>query len=290
MGLSAALLDLRKRGVIRNVRAMRIWGVLTRRATRVRAGTYTFRGGLTAGEVFDLFEHPVFLMVRIPETNWASRTSRLLAQPQYQVCDSQDYMSLVKAPQSFASEVNFPLPNDSLEGYLYPDTYELAPLMGARGVVLRQLKAFQAKIYDAFGKPKDLNRLLTLASMVQLEAGGAQDRYKIAGVIENRLAKHMRLQIDATLLYGIQKWRRLTFKDYRTLDTPYNTYLHDGLPPGPICSPDADSVAAAIHPDRTGDYLFYVALPGGKTLFAKSFAEHKRNIRLRNAMKKAMMK
>ena len=81
-------------------------------------------------------------------------------------------------------------------------------------------------------------------------------------------------------LYGIQKWRRLTFADYRKIDSPYNTYTHTGLPPGPICSPTIASIEAALHPAHH-DYLYYVALPDGETLFSKDYKEHLKKIKER---------
>jgi len=286
--LPTVLKDMQTRGVIRDAEAMRIFAVLTRQPTRVAIGTYRIKNGLGAGEFLGRLRHPIVERVRIPETNWAKRTANLL-ETKYEVCKADEYMNLVHHPEDFAKDVDFPLPKDSLEGYLYPDTYELAPLIGARAVIERQLKAFQVKVWQGLNKPADLPRLLIVASMVELESGG-RDREKIAGVIENRLAQKMRLQIDASLLYGIQKWRRLTFADYRNLKTPYNTYLHDGLPPGPICSPDVACITAAMHPDQAGKYVYYVALPEGRTIFAATYAEHLKNIKRRKLELKVMGK
>jgi UPF0755 protein len=114
--------------------------------------------------------------------------------------------------------------------------------------------------------------------MIELESGNDADRPVIASVIENRLAKNMRLQIDATLLYAISEWRRLTFKDYRTIDSPYSTYKNSGLPPGPICSPSVKSVEAALKPAKT-KYLYYVAKPDGSHIFSETYDAHLAAIR-----------
>jgi UPF0755 protein len=114
--------------------------------------------------------------------------------------------------------------------------------------------------------------------MVELEVAKDEERPIVAGVIENRLKRKMPLQIDATLLYGIGKWRRLTFKDYKEIKSPYNTYTHQGLPPGPICSPTVKSIEAALHP-ATHNYLYYVAMPEGYHLFAETYKEHLANIK-----------
>ena len=104
-------------------------------------------------------------------------------------------------------------------------------------MVEKRLKAFQTKVWDVVGKPKDLNRIVTEASLIELEAGTDEDRPMIAGVIENRIKKDMPLELDASLMYALGKWRRLHFKDYKQIKSPYNLYLHKGFPPTPICSP-----------------------------------------------------
>jgi UPF0755 protein len=196
-------------------------------------------------------------------------------------------MALVRQPQEFKGVVDFPLPSDSLEGYLYPDTYDFPPLYGARNAIKRQLKAFQEKVYEPLGRPKNLHRLVTIGSMIELEVMKDEERPKVAGVIENRVKQNMYLGIDAALLYGIQKWRQLTLDDYRNIDSPYNTYTHKGLPPGPICSPTYASVKAAKNPSHH-NYLYYVAMPTGYHMFAPDYPTHLANIQRRKAALRAV--
>ncbi|CAN5458759.1 endolytic transglycosylase MltG [soil metagenome] len=276
--LGSIVAQLKVKGIIRNGDALRLYAFYKRVPSNVTSGTYEFHPGMTADEVLSELQKPIRQMVRIPETNWAQRTANLLEKKGVVV--ASEYMALVKKPAEFKSSVSFPLPADSLEGYLYPDTYDFPPLLGAHGVIERQLQAFDKKIWKGLGEPKDLDRLITEASLVELESGRDEDRPKIAGVIENRLQQKMRLQIDASLLYGIQKWRRLTFADYKNIDSPYNLYKVDGLPPGPICSPSLKSIEAALKPAKH-DSVFYVALPTGETLFSKTYADHLKNIEKR---------
>jgi UPF0755 protein len=196
-------------------------------------------------------------------------------------------MALVKKPQEFQALVSFKLPSDSLEGYLYPDTYELPPLLGARGVIVRQLVAFTKKVWEPLQHPKNLHRLLTVASLVELETKMASERPVVAAVIENRLKKGMRLQIDASINYGLQKWRPLARSEYQSVDSPYNLYRHGGLPPTPICSPTVATIRDSMNPDPH-PYLYYVALPDGHSLFSSTYNEHLHNIKLRKAAIKAL--
>lgn len=278
-----ALEALHDRGVVRNPAVLRTYARFTGKGTDLKVGTYQLAPGMDADAILTKLRSPVRQMVRIPETNLSYRTANLLSK--YEVCPAKDYRALIKQPQAFAKSSGLPLPRKgNLEGYLYPDTYDLPPLLGAKGVVERQLAGFKAKAWPLLKGRKDVQRVLTVASMVELEAGTDGDRPLIAGVIENRLRQNMALQIDATLLYAISEWRRLTFKDYKTIDSPYSTYKNRGLPPGPICSPSVKSIEAALHPAQH-DYLYYVARPDKTHAFARTYSEHVRNIATIRAQK-----
>lgn len=271
---------LQKRGIIRNARAMKVYAMFHRQSPTIGVGSYSVSPGFDADAIFAALRKPLRQMVRIPETNWSRRTANVLQM--HDVASADQYLELVNNPAQFKDEVSFPLPTDSLEGYLYPDTYDLPPLIGAKEVIDRQLHAFEAKVYKPLGKPKELQRLLTVASMVELETKYDEERPLVAAVIENRLKKNMPLQIDSTILYAQQKWKDPTGADVRNTVSPYNTYKNKGLPPGPICSPTIKSIQAALHPAKN-NYLYYVALPGGKQLFAATYKDHVANVKKRLA-------
>ncbi|MEZ0324368.1 MAG: endolytic transglycosylase MltG [Fimbriimonas sp.] len=276
--LDDIFIDLKRRGIIRNADAARVYAWVKRSPSSVSSGTYELAPGMNIGEILRKIRSPIRQMVRIPETNWARRNANVLEKKA--VLRAEEYIDLVQKPELFKEYVSFPLPHDSLEGYLYPDTYDFPPLLGAKAVIIRQLQNFEKKVWLELDKPKTLHDAVIHGSLVELEAGTDEDRPMIAGVIENRLKKNMRLQIDASLLYGIQKWRTLTFDDYRDIKGPYNLYRVNGLPPGPICSPTVLSIKAAMNPAKH-NHLYYVALPSGVSLFAPTYEEHKRNIQKR---------
>lgn len=171
-----------------------------------------------------------------------------------------------------------------LEGYLFPDTYEFyvgaAPELAFASI----LSNFQNKVYanedlmDLFDEsPYTSEEILIMASLIERETDGA-DRRNISSVIHNRLEKggetgHL-LQIDAALVYAAG--RAITQDDYTSLDSPYNLYLHEGLPPTPIANPGLAAIQAALNPADT-DYYFYV-LMGDKHVFSETLAEHNRNV------------
>jgi UPF0755 protein len=176
----------------------------------------------------------------------------------------------------------------SAEGFLFPDTYQLVKRgLTAGAVIRRMLQEFEtvATQLDLVGGAEPLGltpyQVVIVASMIEREAQVEQDRPKIASVIYNRLARHMTLGIDATLLYADPSPDgHLTTPDLKT-DTPYNTRINLGLPPTPIASPGQASLDAALHPDATA-YLYYVACPPdgpGVHRFARTYAEHLRNVK-----------
>jgi UPF0755 protein len=212
----------------------------------------------------------------LPEGWWITRTAERLEENG--VCAADEYRRLADDPSQFQKSVKFKLPTGSLEGCLFPDTYDLPPLLGARATIERQLQAFESKVLPILPEDADLQRVLTVASMVELEAARDDERARIAGVIENRLRRGMRLEIDATVLYAEQNWRELGPGQVRKTDSPYNTYRRGGLPPGPIGSPSLKSIQAALRPERHG-YLFYVARPDRSHYFAATYPDHLANIR-----------
>lgn len=186
-------------------------------------------------------------------------------------------------------------PDASLEGFLFPATYELPAEVPAAGeLIARQLDAFAARIMPLYLKAEadgvdlpDLYKVLIMASIVEREAVVAEERPAIAGVLYNRLANDMLLEIDATVQYAMgyqpetdQWWKTPVFlEEYQGVHSLYNTYLHRGLPPGPISSPGEDAFRAVLYPERH-EYLYYVASGDGSGghVFAKTFSEHLENV------------
>lgn len=274
-GVRSALNQLEEKGVIRSADAyamrMRIQPV----DLRVREGTYKFRAGMSYDDVLKALRTPVRRMVRLPEGWWIARTAaRLEAEG---VCKAEDYIRLANTPAEFKGVVTFPLPERSLEGFLFPDTYDLPPMTPAKDVITMQLKAFERRVIPV-AKGQDLERIVNIAAMVELEAALDEERPRVAGVITNRIKKRMTLDIDATVLYALQEWKVLGPGVVRTVKSPYNTYLNRGLPPGPIGSPGLKSIQAAMNPE-SHPYLFYVARPDRSHIFTTNYADHRAAIR-----------
>lgn len=277
--LEQALAQLQQRGIVRDAWATMVVARFQRQEATVRDGTYRLRPGMSSDQVFRALRRPIRQMVRLPEGWWIRRTAKRLEEKG--VCRADEYIAAASDAARFREQLPPGAPQTgSLEGFLFPDTYDLPPLLGADAVVERQLAAFRLKVSPRISDPGKVRRAIIIASMVELEAKLDPERPIIAGVIENRLRIRMPLQIDATVLYALQEWKELPPGVVNTIESPYNTYRIVGLPPGPIGSPSAASVAAALAPARH-NYLYYVALPDGRHLFAETYAQHIANIRTR---------
>lgn len=162
-----------------------------------------------------------------------------------------------------------------LEGYLFPDTYRFKKGISGYEIIKDMLQQFKLVINDIEKKNNKINNLheiLTKASIIEKEARSEEDRLKISSVIDNRLQKQMKLQVDATVLYSLgEHKKRVYYKDLK-VQSPYNTYKIKGLPPGPICNPGKPSIIAALKPQKT-DYLYYVLENNNGHYFTKNYKD-----------------
>lgn len=218
--------------------------------------------------------------VVIPEGFTIAQIARRLAE--MHKADENTFLTLARTQGRTFQAHGFRPPTDNLEGYLYPDTYRLPKNADARQIITQMLDNFQARVLaprtpDFARAPGGLPAVLTLASLVEREAEADSERPHIASVLQNRLRIRMRLQCDASVQYALPEHKtRLLFSDLR-VNSPYNTYLHAGLPPTPICNPGLPSIEAALHPIVSND-LFYVARGGGHHIFSPTLAAHDRAI------------
>ena len=269
--------QLRSAGLIRYPRffalAARARGV----EASLKAGRYRVAGGMSWGEILDVIAAGE--VVTFPLTVPEGFTIRELAPRVAEATGVEtDSVARLAMDSTFVAELGVPGP--TLEGYLFPETYRFAEGL-APGDVLREM----VERYKAFWTPErrarldslplDERGLVTLASIVEEEARVGEERPIIAGVYTNRLEIGMLLQADPTVQYALGEPKaRLLFADIdRVADDPYNTYTHAGLPPGPIASPGASSLDAALYPADV-PYLFFVARPDGSHEFTRTNREH----------------
>lgn len=281
-GVAGIVERLESAGVLRDATAFRVMLTLSGLGGKLQAGHYELAPTMTAREIAAKLASGdvASFRVTIPEGFTLAQIADRMAEKGD--LDRAEFLAAATGA-ALGEEAPLPLPEGPLEGYLFPETYDFRyddpPATMVRAMVRELDERFVAPNREAIAaRGLSLHEIITLASLVEREARVPQERALIAGVIQHRLDIGMRLQIDATVQYALPEHKsRLTFADLK-VDSPYNTYLHAGLPPGPIASPGLPSLMAALRPART-DALFYVARPDGTHLFTRTYEEHQQAIR-----------
>jgi UPF0755 protein len=278
--LQSVARELKTKGLIRDANAF----VILAKDKPVKPGVYEFKAAEAPTAMIARMQKGDVLTVKVafPEGFTLRKMADRLKTSELAVAPDAFLDLATKQGGTFKASVKLPA---NLEGYLFPATYEFPAGSEPRDVIQEMVNAFDRRVVhgldaDLRRSPRPLKDIVNVAAMVEREAETDADRPKIAGVIYNRIARGMPLQIDATVQYALPEHKsRLLYSDL-AIDSPYNTYKVRGLPAGPICNPGLPSLAAALKPEKS-DYLYYVAGPDGKShLFARTFAEHQRNIQL----------
>jgi UPF0755 protein len=187
---------------------------------------------------------------------------------------------LIEKLPEFDGEV-FVLSARQFEGYLFPETYFFYPKATPEDVIREMRAMFERKTKGLFTETALRGRsekdIVVMASIIEREAHGENDRATIAGILWKRLAQGMALQVDATVAFANQVREADLRKSHFKLDSPYNTYVYKGLPPGPIANPGIEALTAALAPNET-PYLYYLHDTRGTIHYAKTYAEHQKNI------------
>ncbi len=262
--------------------------------TQLEAGDYQLRRNMTMTEIMDTLQHgkPPTVILTIPEGWRAEQIAALLAENG--IANPDSFLRLVRTGAGFDHDFLADRPEGvtSLEGYLFPDTYEIATDATAADVIDRMLATFGQRFTPemrekARAQGLSIHEAVTLASIVEREAQVPEERALIAGVFHNRLQAGMHLNADPTVQYALgyqedagQWWKRPLYLEDLKVDSPYNTYTHVGLPPGPICNPGLAALQAVVEPAET-DYFYFVAndvAGDGSHVFAKTLEEQNANI------------
>ena len=284
IGVSGVADLLAGEGVISNATLFEVRTTISGKRSELFFGTHTFRRDMSFGAALAELGRPPQKETRtvvIPEGLSRSEVSEIVKELGLE----GDYMkasvsSPLLKPNAYGAQGRA----KDLEGFLFPATYELRPSDDVQVLVEQQLEAFRQNIGTvdlSYAKSKNLNvyDVLTIASMVEREVSVARERPLVAAVIYNRLSRGEPLFIDATIRFAADNWETPLTQTELEIDSPYNTRLNGGLPPGPIGSPGLASIRAAARPAKTDDWL-YVVKPGtcGEHAFSDSLAEHNRNV------------
>lgn len=265
--------------VIRSSRFFVVYGRFTGQDKKMQAGTYQISNNMSMKEIIECISSGKVASYRlvIPEGYTVVQIEDLLVQKG--IADRECFQKALGADYPFSFLEGIPGTGpERLEGFLFPATYELRPGMSEEEIINKMLQEFQTVFTPELQQRAEkmglsIREVVTLASIVEREAKVEQERPQIAAVFLNRLEQGLRLESCATVQYilGEQK-ETLTNKDIQNT-SPYNTYLHTGLPPSPIANPGLSSIKAVLYPADV-DYLFFVAKGDGSHHFSNTFREH----------------
>jgi UPF0755 protein len=273
---------LQEKGIISNRLIFKLVAWIRGEQRNIKAGDYALKTGSDAGDVLDLLISGKTLMISltVPEGYNIFQVADIFQQLGLM---SRDEFLLLSRNKAFLKELA--VDGDSLEGYLFPDTYYFRYSEKADGeLIVRRMVQHFHQVYDKHVRSLieqsgwTMAQVVTLASLIEKEARPSEHEL-ISAVFHNRLKYKMRLQSDPTVIYGIKPMGSKITRSDLDRKQPYNTYQIDGLPPGPIANPGRESLIAAVKPANV-DYLYFVAKNDGTHQFSSSLAEHNRWVNL----------
>lgn len=271
---------LRERGLIRRAFTFYLLALFKEKQGKLAAGEYLLSPGMTPEEILEILSQGKVLLhpVTFPEGITVREVARLLAGRG--LAHPERVMARVR-DRRFLSSAG--IGADSLEGYLFPETYYFPRGMEEKEILRTMVRTFKRRFSPAYlERARQLglsqHQVVTLASLIEKEAQEPSERPLISAVYHNRLQRGMRLQCDPTVIYALgEKFTGNLTRADLAVDSPYNTYLHPGLPPGPISNPGVVSWVAALYPAQT-DLLYFVSENNGRHYFSATLEEHNRAV------------
>jgi len=273
--------ELEKEDVITDAGKFSLLAQFKDAITRIKAGEYEFTTSMPPTEVLEMMLSGQVkdYTITVPEGYSIEEVAMVL--------DNADIVKMsefiVKAKDKvFAASLG--IDGNTVEGYLFPDTYKLTKGMTPEEIIKRMVQRFN-KVFSevistkSYGLNMSKRQIVTLASIIEKETGDRSESHIISAVFHNRIKKQMRLESDPTVIYGIKNFDGNLTKKHLLTHTPYNTYKVYGLPPGPIANPGRASLEAAVAPSPD-PYLFFVSRNDGTHYFSRSLKEHNKAVRV----------
>ena len=266
--------ELESGKLIESKRLFETWARAMGYSKHIKAGEYRLSPAMSPLKILDTLKKGLIITyaVTVPEGYTLRQIAELLARKG--LADEQEFLRVGRDPGVVK---HYGLPGPGLEGYLYPDTYQLSRGLSALTIMDVMVKRFRNMVTPLQARIQQsgltMGQMITLASIVEKETGLAQERPVIASVFLNRLKKGMRLDSDPTVIYGLEHFDGNLTREELVESSPYNTYLIQGLPPGPIANPGLDAIKAVLYPAHT-NYLYFVSKNDGSHFFSKTLSGH----------------
>lgn len=277
---------LKENNLIKNKTLFKLYVRISNNTSKLKSGKYLFNQAYSNKAIIeDLSKGKVYndgIKITIPEGSTSFEVTDILVKNK--LGDKDIYQELINSPKKFKEKFKF-LDDEnitSIEGFLYPSTYYFDDKQTEIEILNHMLGTFESKYTERLQKrqkelKQSLYEVINLASIVDKEAVLDEDRPIIASVFYNRIKTGMPLQSDATIQYIFKERKKsITYKDLK-IDSPYNTYKIQGLPPTPIANPDINSIEAVLYPANT-EYLYFVATIEGGNTYSKTYEEHIKNV------------
>lgn len=252
-GAKEISINLKEQGLIRYSSFFRVYALIEDKAEELKAGEYELSLSMNVVEIVNKLASGdrIKKMITIIE-GWT-------------IEDIASYLEVEEL-------------DSDLEGYLFPDTYEISPEDGIEEIIEKMLDNFNKKmslelIEEIASQGKTIHEIVIMASLIEKEVRTFEDKKIVSGILWKRIEVGMPLQVDATITYITNRKSTEILQKELEIDSPYNTYKYKGLPFGPICNPGMESILAAVYPESS-EYWFYLSTPEGETIFSKTLKEH----------------
>ncbi|MDD4351384.1 MAG: endolytic transglycosylase MltG [Candidatus Gracilibacteria bacterium] len=280
--VSQIAVSLEEEDLIRSAWAFKKYVEQNADDTAFQAGSFVLRKSYDIAETVEVLSGtPNEMWMTILEGWRASDIGSYLEEKGY--ATQQAFLDCV-ATCEFDYEILSSIPEDQgLEGYLFPDTYIITPATEVYGMINRTLMNLDQKLEQelrnqAEKQGRSIHEIMTMASLLEREVRGYEDRQIVAGLLWKRLEAGMGLGVDATVLYALGDWKATLDHEALQIDSPYNTRKYAGLPPGPICSPSLSSIKAALNPVDSPYWFYLTTLDTGEVIYSKNLDEHNENV------------
>ena len=281
MSLQSIALLLTREGIIQDPYKFMVLAWIKGQGKKIQWGDFEFYPGIPPRVLLSYLTTGKTMLkkVTIPEGFTLQQIAKRLSEEN--LVEENIFLSSARDPQFLeALEID----GQTLEGYLFPDTYIFQRGMSVQTIQKKMVQRFKTVFTELQGQEgllsaKDVKKMVILASIVEKESGLQSEKPLIAAVFFNRLKRGMALQSDPTVIYGIKEFNGDLTKKNLLTHTAYNTYLLPGLPPGPIANPGRDSLKAVLHPAKC-DYLYFVSKNDGSHYFSNNLKDHNRAVSL----------
>jgi len=278
--LSIIAQNLKDQDLISNLIGFKIYVRIKKAATRIKAGEYEMNTGMSPETILSILTSGKSKLYRFTIPEGVNMQEIAILAQKAGLCSQKQFLSLCNDLE-FINQLK--LPGMTLEGYLFPDTYFFSRETDCKTLIKKMISTFNKTFNDKWkARAKKIglsvHEVVILASIIEKETGNGKERPIISSVFHNRLKRHMRLESDPTVIYGVSDYDgRIRYKHLRRV-TPYNTYKIDGLPAGPIANPGAQALKAALYPAQT-NYLFFVSKNDTTHKFSTNLKEHNRAVK-----------